>query len=83
MDKRFSFGFSGNEQTRLRGLCGTVGTVCLGLFTADPVAVKSGVLNQVERGGRKAKLMLRDGQAASVSFHGVFVFQAAFRSAGK
>jgi hypothetical protein len=27
--------------------------------------------------------MLRDGQAASVSFHGVLAFQAAFMSAGK
>jgi hypothetical protein len=27
--------------------------------------------------------MLRDWQAASVSFHGVFAFQAAFASAGK
>ena len=53
MGKRFSFGILRNKQTRLRGLCGTAGTVCLGLFSADSVAVKSGVLNQVERGGRK------------------------------
>jgi len=72
-----------SEQTRLRGFGGTAGAVCLGLFSADSVAVKSGVLNQIERAGRKAKLVLRDWQAASVSFHGVFAFQAAFASAGK
>jgi ammonia channel protein AmtB len=54
MDKRFSFGVLRSKQTRLRGLCGTAGTVCLGLFSADSVAVKSGVLNQVERARRKA-----------------------------
>jgi hypothetical protein len=60
------------KQTRLRGFGGTAGAVCLGQFSADSLAVKCGVLNQIERGGRKPKLMLRNGQAASVSFHGRF-----------
>jgi hypothetical protein len=42
-----------SEQTRLRGFGDTAGTVCLGQFPADAVAVKAGVLNQIERGGRK------------------------------
>lgn len=53
MDRRFSFGVVRSEQTRLRGFGDTAGTVCLGQFPADAVAVKAGVLNQIERGGRK------------------------------
>jgi hypothetical protein len=69
MERRFSFGVLRSEQTRLRGFCGTAGTICLGQFSADSLAVKSGVLNQIERAGRKAKLMLGNVQAASVAFH--------------
>ncbi len=83
MEKRFSFGILRSKQTRLRGFYGTAGAVGFRLFSGDSFAVKSGVLNQIERVGREAKLMLRNGQAASVSFHGVLAFQAAFASAGK
>ena len=83
MDKRFSFGVLRSEQTRLRGFGGTAGAVCLVPFAGQTVSVLPEFGNQGERVWNKAKLMLRDWQAASVSFHGVFAFQAAFMSAGK
>jgi hypothetical protein len=46
------------------------GTVGLGAFLGDSVAVKPGFSNQVERVRRESKLVLRNGQAASVSSHG-------------
>jgi hypothetical protein len=60
------------KQTRLRGFGGTAGTVCLGSFTGKTISVQSGFECEIERVGRKSKLMLRNGQAASVSFHGCF-----------
>ena len=83
MDKRFSLGIVRGEQTRLRGFGGTAGTVCLVPFASQTVSVLPEFGNQGERVWNKAKLMLRNGQAASVSFHGEFAFQAAFASAGK
>jgi hypothetical protein len=59
-----------SKQNRLRCLGKASSPVCLSPFSADPVAVKSGVLNQIEGVWRKSKLVLRDRQAASVSFHG-------------
>ena len=83
MDKRFSFGILRSKQTRLRGLCGTAGTVCLVPFAGQTISVQSGFECEIEGVPGKQKLVLRDWQAASVSFHGVFAFQAAFASAGK
>jgi hypothetical protein len=83
MDKRLSFGVLRSKQTRLRGLCGTAGTVCLVPFAGQTVSVLPEFGNQGERVWNKAKLVLRDWQAASVSFHGVLSSQAAFASAGK
>ena len=59
MGKGFSFGVVRSEQTRLRGFGDTAGTVCLGQFPADAVAVKSGFLHQGECVGHKTKLVLR------------------------
>ena len=68
--RRFSFGILRSEQTRLRGLGGTAGAVGLGSFAGDSVAVQRRVGEQVKSLWREPKLMLRDGQAASVAFHG-------------
>ena len=54
MEKRFSLVIFGIEQTRLRGLCDTVGTVCLGSFAGDSVAVK-------RRLGEQVKSLWREG----------------------
>ena len=83
MEKRFSFGVLRSEQTRLRGIGGTASAVGFGTFAGDSVAVGAVLDNQIERQWREQKLMLGNGQAASVSFHGGFAFQAAFASAGK
>jgi len=53
MERRFSFGFVRNKQTRLRGLCGTAGTVCLVPFAGQTVAVLPEFGNQGERVGDK------------------------------
>ena len=71
MDRRFSFGVLRIEQTRLRGLCGTAGTVCLGSFAGKTISVQSGFECEIEGVPGKQKLVLRDWQAASVSLHGV------------
>ena len=83
MDKRFSLGIVRSKQTRLRGFGGTAGTVGFGSFTGDSVAVKRRFCEQVKSLWRETKLMLRNGQAASVSFHGVLSSQAGLESAGK
>jgi hypothetical protein len=67
---KFLFGVLSGKQNRLRCLGKASSSVCLGPFLADPVAVKSGVLNQIEGVRRESKFMLRDWQAASVAFHG-------------
>jgi hypothetical protein len=54
MEKGISFGVLRSEQTRLRGLCDTVGTVCLGSFAGDSVAVK-------RRLGEQVKSLWREG----------------------
>ena len=71
MEKGFSFRVLRNKQTRLRGLCGTAGSVCLVPFAGQTVSVLPELGNQGERVWNKAKLVLRDWQAASVSFHGI------------
>jgi hypothetical protein len=76
MGKGFSFGVVRSEQTRLRGFGGTAGAVCLGLLSGDAVAVGRVLDNQIERQWREEKLMLRNGQAASVAFHGGCSFAA-------
>ena len=83
MERRFSFGFVRNKQTRLRGLCGTAGTVCLVPFAGKTISVQTGLECEIEGGRGKQKLMLGEWQAASVSFHGVLSSQAGFASAGK
>jgi hypothetical protein len=83
MERRSSFGFLRNKQTRLRGFGGTAGTVCLVSFASQTVSVLPEFGNQGERVWNKAKLVLRDWQAASVAFHGVLSCQAGFVSAGK
>jgi hypothetical protein len=60
----------GSEQTRLRGFGGTAGAVGFGTFAGDAVAVGPVLDNQIERQWREKKLMLGNGQAASVAFHG-------------
>ena len=70
MGKGFSFGILRDEQTFLRGFGGTAGAACLGLLSGDAVAVGPVLDNQIERQWREEKLMLRNGQAASVAFHG-------------
>jgi hypothetical protein len=45
--------------------------VCLGLLSADSVAVNAGILNQAKSVRDKGKLVLRERQAASVAFHRV------------
>jgi hypothetical protein len=45
MGNGFSFGVLGRKQTRLRVIGGAAGTVCLGLFPADAVAVNAGFDN--------------------------------------
>jgi hypothetical protein len=67
---KFLFGVLSSKQNRLRCLGTASSPVCLGPFSADPVTVKSGVLNQIEGVRRESKFMLRDWQAASVPFHG-------------
>ena len=60
MEKRFSLVIFGIEQTRLRGFCGTA-VVCLGLSSADSVAVESGlrgltrILPKIGKAARSAK----------------------------
>jgi hypothetical protein len=49
----------GGKQSRLRCL-GHAGTVGLGAFVGNPVAINSRFLNQVECVRRKSKLVLRD-----------------------
>jgi hypothetical protein len=83
MEKRFSFGILRSEQTRLRGLCDTAGTVCLGFFAGEAFTVQPGFGKQPKRFDGEKKFMLRDGQASFVSFHVVLSCQAAFASAGK
>ena len=83
MERRFSSGIVRSEQTRLRGFCGTAGAVGFGSFPGDSFPVQRCLGEEIKRLWREQKLMLRNGQAASVSFHGVFAFQAALRSAGK
>jgi hypothetical protein len=70
MEKGFSFGILRSEQTRLRGLCGTAGAVAFGSLAGDSVAVGPVLENQIERQWREKKLVLGDGQAAFVAFHG-------------
>jgi hypothetical protein len=71
------------EQSRLRCLRNPAGAVCLVTFAGKTISVLPGFGNQGERVGDKAKLVLRNRQAASVSFHGDFCFQAGCESAGK
>jgi hypothetical protein len=58
-----------SKQNRLRCLGKASRPVCLGAFAGYPVAVQSSFLNQIECAWRESKLVLRDRQAASVSFH--------------
>jgi hypothetical protein len=60
------------EKRRLCCLRESAGTVCLVAFAGKALSVQSGFLHQIERVGRKPKFMLRNGQAAFVSFHGRF-----------
>jgi len=61
-----------SEQTGLRGFCGTAGAVGFGSLAGDAFAVGPVLDNQIERQWREQKLMLGNGQAASVSSHGGF-----------
>jgi hypothetical protein len=72
-----------SEQNRLRCLRKNPGVVCLVAFAGKTISVQSAFLHQGERVGDKSKLVLRNRQAASVSFHCDFSFQAACESAGK
>jgi hypothetical protein len=57
------------KQSRLRCLGHAPGIVGLGAFAGDPVAVNSGFNHQVECVRCETEFVLRDRQAASVSFH--------------
>lgn len=61
----------GGEKRRLRCLGNLPGVVCFAAFAGDAFAVQPGFGNQGERVRRESEFMLRDRQAASVSFHGV------------
>jgi hypothetical protein len=75
MEKRFSFGVVRSKQTRLRGFGGTAGAVGFGSFAGDSVPVQRRLGEEIKRLWREQKLMLRDWQAASVSFHGGWPFK--------
>jgi len=59
------------EKRRLRCLGKLPGVVCFAAFAGDAFAVQPGFGNQVERARRESEFMLRDRQAAFVSFHGI------------
>ena len=61
-----------NKQSRLRCLGKLPGADGFAAFASDAFTVQPGFKNKIERVGRKSKLMLRDGQTAAVSFHGVW-----------
>jgi len=61
---------SGAEERRLRCLGDAPGHFSLGAFAGDALAVNPGFNNQVERGRGESEFMLRDRQAATISFHG-------------
>ena len=58
------------EKRRLSCLGKLPGVVCFAAFAGDAFAVQPGFGNQVERARRESEFMLRDRQAASVSFRG-------------
>jgi hypothetical protein len=62
------------EQSRLRLFRQSPGAVCLLAFTGDTVAVGACFDNQSEDVRDKSELVLRNGQAASVTSHGGFSF---------
>ena len=66
----FHGGFFGCEKRRLRCLGKLAGAFCLGAFAGDAFTIKGVFLHQVERLRRESEFMLRDRQAASISFHG-------------
>ena len=59
------------KQRGLRVIGGTFGLVCLRPLGGDAVAVESGLDKQIKSVRCETELMLRNGQAAFVSFHGV------------
>jgi len=60
----------GCEKRRLRCLGKLPGVVCFAAFAGDAFAVQPGFGNQVEGVRRESEFMLRDRQAAFVSFQG-------------
>ena len=59
-----------SEQRGLRGIGGAAALICLGLLFGDALTVEGGFGKETECVRRKTELMLRDGQAAAVAFHG-------------
>jgi hypothetical protein len=60
----------GGKKCRLRCLGHASGVVCFAAFAGDAFAVQPVFNGKIERGRGESEFMLRDRQAAAVSFHG-------------